>query len=183
MPCQTEGTTLTISGRDEIVGAQSSLAMNLPRGDYVRISVADTGVGMSEATLAEGDGQLAVLYNQRKSGKGTGLRAVDGARTRPAQSGGTFHGDFPASSGRSGTTVSLWLPRARREDVRDTPQQPPPPSMAIESRGSRVSLVDDDPLVSTNTASMLMRSWPHRADRASSGPRVTSAGSPSSLML
>ncbi len=143
------GGTLTISGRDEIVGAQSSLAMNLPRGDYVRIGVADTGVGMSEATLAKA---MEPFFTTKGVGKGTGL-GLSMVHGLTAQSGGSMQ---ISSELGEGTTVNLWLPRARREDVRDTPQQPPPLSMAIESRGSRVLLVDDDPLVSMNTASMLM---------------------------
>lgn len=47
------GGTLTISGHDEIVGAQNPVMKDLPRGNYVRISIADTGVGMNEATLAK----------------------------------------------------------------------------------------------------------------------------------
>jgi CheY-like chemotaxis protein len=143
------GGTLTILGRDEIVGAESSLAMNLPRGDYVRISVADTGVGMSEATLAKA---MEPFFTTKGIGKGTGL-GLSMVHGLTAQSGGSMQ---ISSELGEGTTVNLWLPRARREDVRDTPQQLPPPSMAIESRGSRVLLVDDDPLVSMNTASMLM---------------------------
>jgi PAS domain S-box-containing protein len=143
------GGTLTISGRDEIVDAHGSLAMNLPRGEYVRISVADTGVGMSEVTLAKA---MEPFFTTKGVGKGTGL-GLSMVHGLTAQSGGSMQ---ISSLPGKGTTVSLWLPRARREDVRDTPQQPPPPSMAIESRGSRILLVDDDPLVSMNTGYMLM---------------------------
>ena len=56
-----------------------------------------------------------------------------------------------------GTIVSLWLPRARREDVRQLHEQPSDTLRSgNESRGSRILLVDDDSLVSMNTAYMLM---------------------------
>jgi PAS domain S-box-containing protein len=143
------GGRLTISGRDEIVGAQSSAAINLPRGDYVRISVADTGEGMSEATLARA---MEPFFTTKGIGKGTGL-GLSMVHGLTAQSGGSMQ--ISSEMGK-GTVVSLWLPRARREDVRDVPEQPSTAAAAIETRGSRILLVDDDPLVSMNTAYMLM---------------------------
>jgi CheY-like chemotaxis protein len=80
------------------------------------------------------------------------------------QSGGAMH---IASQPEKGTTVHLWLPRARREDVLPAPATP----MAVAtdgSRGSRILLVDDDSLVSMNTANMLM-DLGHRVLEAPSG--------------
>lgn len=55
-----------------------------------------------------------------------------------------------------GTVVELWLPCARRQDVRAVDEITPKPSAENTSRGSRILLVDDDLLVSMNTAYMLM---------------------------
>ena len=45
-----KGGVLTIAARDAPASERRSLPKDLPRGDYVRISVADTGIGMSEAS-------------------------------------------------------------------------------------------------------------------------------------
>jgi PAS domain S-box-containing protein len=142
------GGTLTISGHDESDGAQSGLPKDLPRGDYVRISIADTGVGMNEATLAKA---LEPFFTTKGIGKGTGL-GLSMVHGLTAQSGGSMQ---IVSQVGKGTVVSLWLPRARREDVQPAHQQASTVSPARESRGSRVLLVDDDSLVSMNTTYML----------------------------
>jgi CheY-like chemotaxis protein len=67
------------------------------------------------------------------------------------QSGGGMH--IASEVGR-GTMVTLWLPRARPEDVAPAPVLPLAPSSA--SAKLRILLVDDDSLVSMNTAYMLM---------------------------
>jgi PAS domain S-box-containing protein len=143
------GGTLTISGHDEIVGAQRPLPKNLPRGDYVRISVADTGVGMSEATLTKA---MEPFFTTKGIGKGTGL-GLSMVHGLTVQSGGAMQ---ISSQVGKGTIVSLWLPRARREDVRRVHQPPADVSVENGGRGSRILVVDDDSLVSMNTAYMLM---------------------------
>ena len=143
------GGTLTISGHDEIVEAQSPLVKDLPCGDYVRISVADTGVGMTEATLAKA---TEPFFTTKGVGKGTGL-GLSMVQGLTAQSGGAMH--ISSQTGK-GTVVSLWLPRARREDVRQLPEQPPKLTLERRKGGSRILLVDDDLLVSMNTAYMLI---------------------------
>ena len=114
----------------------------------MRIGVADTGVGMSEATRAKA---MEPFFTTKGIGKGTGL-GLSMVHGLTAQSGGAMH---ITSKQGNGTVVNLWLPRARREDVRrgrtgrgGLPQD--------GSRGSRILLVDDDSLVSMNTAYMLM---------------------------
>ena len=143
------GGTLTISGHDEIVDAQNPVTKDLPCGNYVRISIADTGVGMNEATLAKA---MEPFFTTKGVGKGTGL-GLSMVQGLIAQSGGAMQ--ISSQIGK-GTVVSLWLPRAEREDVRQLPEQPPKLSVENGRRGSRILLVDDDSLVSMNTAYMLM---------------------------
>jgi len=143
-----KGGVLTISCRDETAAGQNDVPKELPRGDYVRISVADTGVGMNESTLAKA---LEPFFTTKGIGKGTGL-GLSMVHGLTVQSGGAMH--ITSKPGK-GTAVHLWLPRARREDVRPVSEQPI--IVAQDgSRGLRILLVDDDPLVSMNTAYILM---------------------------
>jgi len=144
-----KGGLLTITCRDETVAGQANLPKDLPRGDYVRIGVADTGAGMSEETLAKA---MEPFFTTKGVGKGTGL-GLSMVHGLTAQSGGAM--DIRSELGK-GTVVSLWLPRARREDVRPAVEDIVVPSPDDPSRGSRILLVDDDSLVSMNTAYMLM---------------------------
>jgi CheY-like chemotaxis protein len=103
---------------------------------------------MSEATLAKA---MEPFFTTKGVGKGTGL-GLSMVHGLTAQSGGTMQ---ISSQVGKGTIVDIWLPRARWEDVRKEPDQPLTFS-ADGSCGSRILLVDDDSLVSMNTAYMLM---------------------------
>jgi signal transduction histidine kinase/ActR/RegA family two-component response regulator len=75
-------------------------------GDYVRLSVADTGAGMDAATLARAS---EPFFTTKPRGKGTGL-GLAMARGFAEQSGGALRIE---SAPGAGTTVHLWLPVAR----------------------------------------------------------------------
>jgi signal transduction histidine kinase len=75
----------------------------LPTGDYVLISIADTGAGMSDA-VREHAFEPFFTTKATGTGPGLGLSQVYGFAR---QSGGTAR---VTASGPQGTTVSLWLP-------------------------------------------------------------------------
>lgn len=154
------GGVLTITAQDDKDGARYGLPKQLPRGEYVHISVADTGVGMNEATLAKA---MEPFFTTKGVGKGTGL-GLSMVHGLTAQSGGTVH---ITSQPSKGTVVHLWFPRAERDDIKEIEPSPKlvGPNASI---GARVLLVDDDPLVSTGTADMLI-DLGHRVIEASSG--------------
>jgi PAS domain S-box-containing protein len=155
-----QGGSLTISCRND-VGSERSVPQALPRGSYVRISVADTGEGMSEATLLKAK---EPFFTTKGIGKGTGL-GLSMVHGFTAQSGGAMH---IASEPGKGTVVTLWLPRGRQEDVpQDSARQTLPPT-EITGRRLRILLVDDDPLVSMNTSNMLV-DLGHSVSEAPSG--------------
>jgi CheY-like chemotaxis protein/two-component sensor histidine kinase len=143
-----KGGTLTITCRDETASGLHELPKALPRGEYVRINVADTGEGMNETTLAKA---MEPFFTTKGIGKGTGL-GLSMVHGLTAQSGGAMH---ISSQVGKGTLVTLWLPRARQEDVPQSVASQPAAAEAA-SRKLRVLLVDDDSLVSMNTAYMLM---------------------------
>ena len=100
-----KGGSLTITCRNETATDLNDLPNTLPRGDYVRMSVADTGEGMDEATLAKA---MEPFFTTKGIGKGTGL-GLSMVHGLTAQSGGAMH---ISSQPGKGTVVSLWLPRA-----------------------------------------------------------------------
>jgi len=156
------GGILTIAAHDE-VASNSRGPKELPAGNYVRVSVSDTGIGMNEATLAKA---MEPFFTTKGVGKGTGL-GLSMVHGLTAQSGGAVN--ITSELGK-GTTVSIWLPRARREDLRKAADLPAP-SSARTKRKLKVLLVDDDTLVSVNTAYMLT-DMGHSVSEASSGPHA-----------
>jgi PAS domain S-box-containing protein len=158
-----QGGSLTITCRND-AGSERSVPQALPRGDYVRISIADTGEGMTEATLVKAK---EPFFTTKGIGKGTGL-GLSMVHGFTAQSGGAMH---IASQPGKGTTVTLWLPRGRQEDVfQESGRQILPPTEII-GRRLRILLVDDDPLVSMNTSNMLA-DLGHSVSEAPSGAQA-----------
>ena len=139
-----EGGTLRISAEAESV--DSDHRSNLAPGDYIRISIADTGVGMDEATLARA---IEPFFSTKGVGKGTGLglSMVHGLAT---QLGG---GLLVSSSIGLGTNAELWLPASDQlvEAVEANALIIGDP----EGAGA-VLVVDDEKLVRASTAEMLV---------------------------
>jgi CheY-like chemotaxis protein len=112
----------------------------------VRIGICDTGVGMDAPTLAKATDPF---FTTKGPGKGTGL-GLSMVHGLAAQSGGLLRIE---SAPDVGTTVELWLPRAKTHAVsvlRNLERSPAPASKAC-----RVLVVDDDLLVLTGTAALL----------------------------
>ena len=78
----------------------------LPGGDYVAVSVADTGSGMDEATLARA---AEPFFTTKAAGRGTGL-GLASVRDLATVTHGALR--LRSELGR-GTTVELWFPRAQ----------------------------------------------------------------------
>ncbi|HEY8566180.1 MAG TPA: response regulator [Beijerinckiaceae bacterium] len=140
------GGTLTVTA--DLPDAAAERPRALPEGQYVRISVTDTGTGMDPATLAKA---VEPFFTTKGPGKGTGL-GLSMVQGLAVQSGGAL--DVSSRPG-AGTTISLWLPRAQAS-VAPALAQPVAPGPDDQRALPRtVLVVDDDPLVSTGTAAML----------------------------
>ncbi len=94
--------TITLSNREACRDAPH----DLPPADYVVLTVADTGIGMDEATLAQATDPFFTTKGQSK-GTGLGLSMMEGV---VAQSGGATL--LRSKPGR-GTAVEMWLPRTK----------------------------------------------------------------------
>jgi signal transduction histidine kinase len=120
----------------------------IPPGEYVRITIADTGVGMDKATL---DKATEPFFTTKGPGKGTGL-GLSMVHGLAAQSGGVLQ---IRSEPGVGTMVELWLPKANSAPAAVVR----PPEQTHEGQlvtvPCRVLVVDDDTLVMTGTAAML----------------------------
>ncbi|MBQ5964045.1 PAS domain S-box protein [Massilia sp. ZL223] len=100
-------------GRIEIATANATLAEgevgNLPAGDYVRLTVTDTGTGMDPETVARA---FEPFYTTKEVGKGTGL-GLSQVYGFIKQSGGEV---VIRSRQGEGTTIAIYLPAAGTHD-------------------------------------------------------------------
>jgi signal transduction histidine kinase/ActR/RegA family two-component response regulator len=139
------GGTLTISATHEHQKAAAAETALQP-GEYVRILIADDGVGMDEVTLAKA---TEPFFTTKGPGKGTGL-GLSMVHGLAAQSGGLLRID---SQPKLGTTLELWLPMATT--AVPAAVDAPPPTAAPPIGQCKVLLVDDDLLVMTGISAML----------------------------
>jgi CheY-like chemotaxis protein len=140
-----DGGTLSIDTANVSVTPGSSFEqLGVPAGDYVRLSVTDTGVGMDETTLAHA---FDPFFTTKPAGEGTGL-GLSTVYGVIRQSGGHVH----AESGRGrGTTIRMLLPRV----VADVA---PPPAISQGPSGTgTILLVEDDGSVRDFMAAVLRR--------------------------
>jgi signal transduction histidine kinase len=120
----------------------------LPPGNYVRITVIDTGVGMDEATLAKA---TEPFFTTKGPGKGTGL-GLSMVHGLAAQSGGLLR---IRSAPNAGTIVELWLPRANCAPAMVSRAVESPAESRRPVTPCKVLIVDDDTLVMNGTAAMI----------------------------
>jgi PAS domain S-box-containing protein len=147
------GGALAISARNEHVAETFD---DLTPGDYIRIAVTDTGVGMDQETLARA---TEPFFTTKDAGKGAGL-GLCMVQDLAAQSGGALR---LSSTLGEGATIKLWLPRAGLESApqESAPSEDsPPPQTAIPAQAYdrcpiTVLVVDDDALTCMATADML----------------------------
>jgi signal transduction histidine kinase/ActR/RegA family two-component response regulator len=136
------GGTITITAKVESL--ESSGPLNA--GKYVRLSVADEGEGMDEATLARA---IEPFFTTKGIGKGTGL-GLPMVHGLAEQSNGKF--SLTSEPGK-GTQAELWLPVS--VVVAADKRRGAKPARPAPTRALRILAVDDDTLVLANTATML----------------------------
>jgi PAS domain S-box-containing protein len=151
-----ESGTLTLSTRNEAV--EEGHIAELNGGDYVVISVADTGTGIPPEVLTR---VLEPFFTTKEVGKGTGL-GLPMVYGLAQQSGGTV---TIRSTVGAGTTVELYLSRAAAERE-DGPREKQ--TIAPDAPKVRILLVDDDAEVRTVTAAYLA-DMGHRVVEAADG--------------
>jgi signal transduction histidine kinase/CheY-like chemotaxis protein len=133
---RTENARLDASGRPD----------ELPPGDYVVVSVSDTGSGMTDEVLSRA---FEPFFTTKEVGKGSGL-GLSQVFGLAKQSGGGVSIDTEVDKG---TTIRIFLPRADAAPTQE--REPSGELLAARDAGMVVLVVDDDEAVRTVTAGYL----------------------------
>jgi two-component system NtrC family sensor kinase len=151
-------------GGDLSIGTQNlSISLNnpvadLPIGDYVLITVTDTGTGMSDEVRAKA---FEPFFTTKGPGAGTGI-GLAMVLEMAKNVGGTA---TIKSAPSAGTVVSLYLPRTTAEVAKASSDQHP---YIPETRRLKILLVDDDPAVRT-LGTQVLREINHDVKAVDSG--------------
>jgi PAS domain S-box-containing protein len=133
---------------------------DLPAGDYVLLSITDTGTGISADRLEK---VMEPFFTTKEMGKGSGL-GLSMVYGFAKQSNGAFR--LKSEVGR-GTIAELWLPRAPEQaPVAEKPRKAEPKH--APPRELRVLLVDDHAEVRSTTAAVLA-DLGHKVTEAANG--------------
>ena len=138
-----DGGDIILAAREENIG--EGHITGLEAGQYIHLSVKDTGEGMDEETLRKA---VEPFFTTKGIGKGTGL-GLSMVHGFAEQTGGRF---VLQSEKGKGTTASLWLPVAK---TLSQPSFSPQPAPIGSIRPLTILAVDDDALVLMNTVAML----------------------------
>lgn len=130
-----EGGTITISAADVDADAANARPTAVPAGEYVRLTVRDTGCGIDPLILPH---VLEPFFTTKEHGRGTGL-GLSTVFGIVQQSGGHLH--IETEPGR-GTTFHVYLPRVSAAVTRQQARAEDSPS------GSEtILLVEDEDMV------------------------------------
>jgi PAS domain S-box-containing protein len=138
------GGAIIITAREE--GVTGGHISGLKAGQYIHLSITDTGEGMDEETLRKA---VEPFFTTKGVGKGTGL-GLSMVHGFVEQSGGRF--TLQSQKGK-GTVAGLWLPV-----IKPSAQRAAAPAQAPQEEAPRsltILAVDDDALVLMNTVAML----------------------------
>ncbi|AOK08526.1 response regulator [Burkholderia sp. AU19243] len=137
------GGRLTVGARNVTLRREDGFPLT---GDFVQISLDDTGAGMAPDVLARA---FEPLFTTKPQGMGTGL-GLPQVFAFCERSGGLATID---SAVGAGTSVRLYLPRARVEDIVARPQ--PAAQSTGPLAGLHVLLVEDNSEVAAGTEALL----------------------------
>jgi CheY-like chemotaxis protein len=141
------GGKLVIETRNVQLGERDIASeVGVEPGDYVRLSVSDTGTGMRPEVLAR---VFEPFFTTKETGKGTGL-GLSVIYGFVKQSGG--HVTIYSEVGK-GTTVNLYLPRVRSDAEKEAGTGTA--AAAAQETGETVLLVEDNAEVRSVTARRL----------------------------
>ncbi|PCG15568.1 MAG: PAS domain S-box protein [Sphingomonas sp.] len=139
---------LAINARDAMAGcgrltlSTANVSLDAPQrpeepvaGDYIRVAVSDTGTGMTDEVLARA---FEPFFTTKEVGKGSGLGLAQVFGFAKQSGGGVRIDTAPGE----GTTVSVYLPRAR--DAAAAAAVPAAPATTAAPIAGRCILVVDD---------------------------------------
>jgi len=142
-----EGGRILLETGNHWLDANAARALDLSEGPYLRLSVTDTGTGMSPDVMAH---VFEPFFTTKPIGQGTGL-GLSMIYGFAQQSGGQVH--LHSTEGE-GTCVSLYLPRHHGAAPGDD-LQPGQTALEVARHGETVLLVDDESTVRMLLADVL----------------------------
>jgi CheY-like chemotaxis protein len=134
-----DGGQITVETANRWLDARAALEHDMPEGQFLSLSVTDTGVGMAPDVVARA---FEPFFTTKPTGEGTGL-GLSMVYGFARQSGGQVR---IYSEVGQGATVCIYLPRYYGELARD--DEPSKPADSSRSEHSEtVLVVDDEPTV------------------------------------
>jgi len=133
-----EGGEITITTKNSQIDDELLIEIGIHPGQYVQLSVADNGVGMSEEVQEH---IFEPFYTTKEPGKGTGL-GLASIYGFARQSGGTV---TVYSEIGHGTVINVYLPRHVKEH--DEKSASKPVELAASEKKLRVLVVEDNEMV------------------------------------
>jgi len=139
-----EGGSLCIQTFNVTLPEADANALEIPAGDYVIISISDTGIGMDQQTLKK---IFEPFFTTKlaQGGTGLGLASVYGIIRNH---GGAIHAD--SEPGR-GATFKIYLPSSREKVTHERRDI----SKGLISGSGTILLVDDEPMILGVASEML----------------------------
>ena len=181
--CINASDAMPSGGSLRIITANASLTpdqakpLDLPPGDYVTLTVSDTGTGMTPEVLARA---FDPFFTTKPAGRGTGL-GLSMIYGFARQSGG--HTEVISRPG-IGTAVTLYLPRHAGAVDEPLPASLQP-AAAATGLGESILLVDDEPSIRLLAAEVLEEQGyiVHQAANAEGALQILRHGPPIDILV
>jgi signal transduction histidine kinase len=151
------GGSVLISAHNRAVDAVDAVQGDFKPGDYVALTVKDTGCGMSEEALQHA---FEPFFTTKDIGEGAGL-GLPQVYGFARQSGGIVQ---IRSHPGEGSELTILLPRACPVQTADAAPLPP----GAQRCGASILVVEDDDALADLVVEMLQR-WDHQVTRVSTG--------------
>ncbi|MET0187147.1 MAG: ATP-binding protein [Achromobacter sp.] len=173
-----DGGHLTIATRNAVLAKAEAQALDLASGDYVVLTVNDTGCGMTPAVMARA---FDPFYTTKPLGSGTGL-GLSMTYGFARQSNGTVRIE---STPGVGTTLWLYLPRHAQAAALSAQALACPVAVSEGAARETVLVIDDEPTVRLLVVEVL-ESLGYRTLEAAEGPagmRILQSSAPIDLLI
>ncbi|MFH0728509.1 MAG: PAS domain S-box protein [Pseudomonadota bacterium] len=139
-----EGGSIFVKTENAVIDKDTVLPFPCKRGEYVKLSIRDTGIGMDEATRKR---IFEPFFTTKEKGRGTGLGMASVYGIIKNHAG---YIDVTSKPGE-GTTISIWLPVSEKV-IADTLQ---PVDEKIARGSGTILLVDDEEAITDVTLQMI----------------------------
>ncbi|NWC80965.1 response regulator [Pseudomonas putida] len=159
-----DGGQLTLATRNTRIKARPQRPEDPEPGEYVMLSIRDTGCGMSEEVVAK---VFEPFFTTKDIGKGSGLGLAQVFGFAKQSGGGVRIDTAPGH----GTQVAVYLPAVKHELAADPVIPAASQSISDSGRDRTVLLVDDDHLVRDLLGDVL-RQYGYQVRQAHSGEQA-----------